>query len=83
METFSLQVSVAEGATSLPALTLHLPEVTLYVRLPLERLVTIFVSVVREDFFTDVYFWLIPAVTVYRNATDVWPEGVFATIEKL
>jgi len=67
MDTRNLQVPAFVGATSLPALIAHLPEVTRYVRFPFDGEVTMRDSNVRLLTFTDCSFTVNPAVAENLN----------------
>ena len=62
IDTRKRHVPALVGATSLPALIVHLPEVTRYVRFPFDGEVTMRDSNVRLLTFTDCSFTVNPAV---------------------
>lgn len=68
IDTRNRHVPALVGATSLPVLIVHLPEVTRYVRFPLDGDVTMRESSVRLFTFTDCSFTVNPAVA--ENVKD-------------
>lgn len=78
-DTRTLQVPAVVGATRRPVLMRHLPEVTLYVRLPFDTVFTTRVSSVRLRTFTDFTDCVKPATAVTLSDDPLTAPAAFLT----
>jgi hypothetical protein len=83
-DILTLHVPAVAGATRRPVLMRHLPDVTVYVRVPFETVFTMRDNRLRLPTFTERSAWVTPAVTVTFSAEPLTtPEAFFTEMENV